>query len=144
MNELLDQIIKYPDLSEEIVFFNFKYPEIKSLLVHFSTLIVATIIFPFTFSEKFIDLKKAHFSQKVLLNISWGFLIFSLLFCGLGLYHNYLTAEIAIKSISKIDSKSFVKMESMIYTFKKTTFTFYMLGIVFMVLSKFLKIKKIG
>jgi FtsH-binding integral membrane protein len=141
MDELINQLQTSVDFKNEILFVKFQYVEVRDLLKHFLTLISASLVFSFTFSEKIIDYQNAPRSQKFMLYASWTMLVLSLGFCGYALDTNYKAAEIALKNISHLSTESYLsKMETSLML-QKLAATFYGLGLTLLISTSLFKLK---
>jgi len=79
--------------SEEEVFVEFYYREVKDLCKHFLTIISATLVASITFGDKIVPFSTATPAQRWTLTLSWLALLAALASAGWGLFLLFVAAE---------------------------------------------------
>ncbi len=121
--------------NEYQVFLHFSYGEIRDLLMHFLTLISATLVFSVTFSEKVIDYHASTKRQRATVITSWLLLVLALGACGIGLYLNFIAAEAALASIAGADGQRFAILLQKSFFFQDAAGLLFGLGLFVLVVS---------
>ena len=121
------------------MFIEFYYPEVKDLGKHFLTIVSGVLAFSVTFSEKIIGFPNAGRAQLILLICSWALFIIAIIAAGAGIYINFVSANVANRSIltgEKVEIKSLVLRS---YALMKIAGGSFVLGLVLLASSSIIK-----